>query len=67
MKLIITRFIAAAALVAIMAISMALATSESAYAAPPSGNSKQSADPNGPSPSQGIVKETRTNFNLIWD
>ena len=67
MKLMITRFIAAAALVAILAISLAVATSNSAYAAPPPSNSKHSAGPNGPSPTQGIVKEPRTNFNLFWD
>ena len=68
MKHVITRFIAAAALVAIMAISMAFATSESAYAAPPPAKDKQTtADASGPSPTQGIVKEPRTNFNLFWD
>ncbi|MDP6403285.1 MAG: hypothetical protein QF467_07035 [SAR202 cluster bacterium] len=67
MKQMITRFVAAAALVAIMAISMAVATSDSAHAASPPGKGKHSAGPNGPSPTQGIVKEPRTNFNLFWD
>ena len=67
MKLIITRFIAAAALVAIMAISMAFATSESAYAAPPSDSSEQTADVSGPTPGGGNDTETSTSFNLWWD
>ena len=65
MKLKITRFIAAAALVAIMVISMALATTTSTYAAPPSGKIDQSADADGPT--KGVVKESRTSFNLFWD
>jgi hypothetical protein len=67
MKQMITRFIAAAALVAIMVISMALATTTSTYAAPPNGKHKQSAEQNGPSPTKGIVKESSSSFNLFWD
>lgn len=67
MKHMITRFVAAAALVAIMAISLAFATSESAYASPLSGDNEQTADASGPSPSKDIVSESSTSFNLWWD
>jgi len=65
MKHMITRFIADASLVAIMVISMAVATTTSTYAAPPS--DKHSSSEKDTSPTQGTVKESSTSFNLFWD